>query len=331
MMALLSRSPGPPSSLVLGELPDPVPGPGEIRIDVRAVGVNFPDLLIIQDLYQVKPPRPFAPGSELSGVVDLVGSGVTDLHIGDRVMASPVRGAMAQKAIALPQNCFMIPQGMSFEEAAALLMTYGTSQHALKDRARLLPGETLLVLGAGGGVGLAAVELGKSMGARVVAAASSEQKVSLAEAHGADVGLVYPPNSMDKAASRRLSNEFKTACGPEGAHVVFDPVGGAYTEAALRAAAWEGRYLVVGFPAGIPSIPLNLPLLKGCQLVGVFWGEYTRRHPSDHAINVADLISLFARGAIRPEITARYPLARGGEAIASLAARTARGKVVITL
>ena len=331
MKALLSHKPGGPDSLVLEEIPDPTPGPGQVRVAVRAVGVNFPDLLIIQDLYQFKPPRPFAPGAELSGVIDVLGPGVTKLHVGDRVLMSCVSGAMAEKAIGSADNCFKIPDGMGFDAAAALLMTYGTSQHALKDRARLRPGETLLVLGAGGGVGLAAVELGKIMGARVIAAASSEQKLSLAKEHGADEGVQYPTGALDKAAAKALSDQFKAACGRDGAHVIYDAIGGDYTEAALRAIAWEGRHLVVGFPAGIPKLPLNLPLLKSCQVVGVFWGEFTRRFPDIHSVNVAALMKLYEDGKIKPAVTERYPLAQGGQAIAKLGARASRGKIVVTI
>jgi NADPH2:quinone reductase len=220
---------------------------------------------------------------------------------------------------------------MPFDEAAALLMTYGTSQHALKDRAQLRAGETLLVLGAGGGVGLAAVELGKAMGARVVAAASSAEKLALARERGADEGVQYPSGSLDKTAARALTDRLKAACGAEGAQVIYDGVGGDYTEASLRAIGWQGRHLVVGFPAGIPKLPLNLPLLKSCQIVGVFWGEFTRRYPELHAANVATLIAMYRDGRIKPAVMERFPLARGGEAIARLGSRGARGKVVVVI
>jgi NADPH2:quinone reductase len=331
MKALLSRAAGGPDTLVLDEIPEPTPAAGEVRISVRAVGVNYPDLLMIQDLYQIKQPRPFAPGGELAGIIDAVGEGVSTLRAGDRVLASPVRGAMAEKAIALADNCFKIPDQMGFDEAAALLMTYGTSQHALKDRADLQAGETLLVLGAGGGVGLAAVELGKLMGARVIAAASSSDKLALAREHGADDGVQYPTGTLDKAAARALTDRLKAVCGADGAHVIYDSVGGDYAEAALRAIAWEGRYLVIGFPAGIPKLPLNLPLLKGCQVLGVFWGEFTKRFPDAHIANVAALMKLYVDGNIKPAVTERFPLARGGEAIARLGARAARGKVVVII
>jgi NADPH:quinone reductase len=286
-------------------------------------------LLIIRDLYQFKPPRPFSPGGELAGVVESLGENVTSLRVGDRVLVSPVRNAMAEKAIAQAGNCWKIPDAMPFDEAAALLLTYGTSQHALKDRARLRAGETLLVLGAAGGVGLAAVELGKAMGARVIAAASSTEKLALARDHGADDGVQYPAGALDKNAARALTDRFKAACGAQGANVICDAFGGDYSEAALRAVAWQGRHLVVGFTAGIPKLPLNLALLKGCEIVGVFWGEFTQRSPAQHANNVAELMSLYLDGKIKPAVTERFPLARGGDAIARLGSRTARGKIVV--
>jgi NADPH2:quinone reductase len=331
MKALLSKHAGGPETLMLEDIAEPDAGPGQVRIAVRVCGVNFPDLLIIQDLYQYKPPRPFAPGAEVAGVVDAVGEGVENVRPGDRVLLSPVRGGMAEKAVGAATNCWRIPDTMPFDEAAALLMAYGTSQHALKDRAQLRLGETLLVLGAAGGVGLAAVELGKAMGARVVAAASSAQKLELARQHGADDGVQYPAGPLDKSEARALSERFKTACGAGGAQVIYDGVGGDYTEAALRAIGWQGRHLVVGFTAGIPKLPLNLPLLKSCQIVGVFWGEFTTRNPKAHAANVAALMALYLDGRIKPAVTERFPLARGAEAIARLGAREARGKVVVMI
>jgi NADPH2:quinone reductase len=331
MKALLSRVPGGPETLVLEDIPEPVPESGQVRVAVRACGVNYPDLLIIQDLYQIKPTRPFAPGAEIAGVVDAVGEGVSNVRVGDRVLLSPARSGMAEKSVGLAGSCWKIPDAMPFDVAAALLMTYGTSQHALKDRAQLRPGETLLVLGAGGGVGLAAVELGKAMGARVVAAASSAEKLALAREHGADEAIQYPRGALDKTQARALTDQFKAACGAAGANVIYDAVGGDYTESALRAISWQGRHLVIGFPAGIPKLPLNLPLLKSCQIVGVFWGEFTLRFPALHAANVAALMSLYLEGRIRPAVTERFPLARGAEAIARLGAREARGKVVVLI
>ena len=331
MKAMLSKQAGGPDTLVLDELPDPVPGAGEVLIAVKACGVNYPDVLIIEDRYQFKPPRPFAPGGEVAGVVERVGEGVAGFKPGDRVIGSCFSGGMAEKLALRAEGCIAMPAAMPFDEASALVLTYGTSIHALKDRARLRQGETLLVLGAAGGVGLSAVELGKAMGARVVAAASSEEKLALARKHGADAGVVYPAGPFDKAGARALADLFKGACGENGADVIYDPVGGDYSEAALRSIAWEGRFLVVGFPAGIARLPLNLTLLKGCQVVGVFWGAFTRRDPAAHAANVAELMRLYARGAIRPVISERYPLARAGEAIARLASRSAMGKIVVTM
>jgi NADPH2:quinone reductase len=331
MKAMLSRRIGGPETLELAVVPDPAPDAGQVVIAVKACGVNYPDSLIIEDRYQFKPPRPFAPGGEVAGLVEAVGAGVTACKPGDRVIGSLTWGGMAEK-VALPAaRCTPMPPGMPFDEASALVLTYGTSIHALKDRARLKPGETLLVLGAAGGVGLSAVELGKAFGARVVAAASSQEKVDLAREHGADAGVVYPPGPFDKAGARALADLFKGACGEKGADVIYDPVGGDYSEAALRAIAWEGRFLVVGFPAGIARLPLNLTLLKGCQVVGVFWGGFAQRDPKANAANIAELMQLYAKGSIRPLVSERYPLARAGEAIARLAGRQAMGKIVVTM
>jgi NADPH2:quinone reductase len=331
MKAVLSKAPGGPASLVLEEVADPTPRPREVVVRVAACGVNFPDSLIIEDKYQIRPPRPFSPGGEVSGVIESVGAEVEDLAVGQRVLASPGWGGMAEKVAVAAARVVPIPDAMPFDEAAALLFTYGTTYHALKDRAHLEPGETLLVLGAAGGVGSAAVELGKAMGARVIAAASTQDKVDLAMSWGADSGLVYPSGPFDKDGARKLADLFKSACGENGADVVYDSVGGDYSEAALRAIAWEGRFLVVGFPAGIAKIPLNLALLKGCDIVGVFWGDFARRNPGANAANNAELIALCEAGKIRPRVSQRFPLARAGEAIALLAGRGALGKVVVTV
>ncbi|MEO6377687.1 MAG: NADPH:quinone oxidoreductase family protein [Caulobacteraceae bacterium] len=331
MKALLSKAPGGPDTLVLEERPDPQPGPGEARIAVRACAVNFPDFLVIQDLYQFKPPRPFSPGAEVAGVIDALGEGTEGLSVGQRVIGWAGNGGMAEKLVLPRARIIPIPDTMPFDQAAAFIMTYATSQHALKDRARIKAGESLLVLGAAGGVGLAAVELGKAYGARVIAAVSSEAKADLARAHGADATVVYPRGPFDKEGRKALSELFKQACGANGADVIYDPVGGDYAEAALRSIGWEGRYLVVGFPAGIPQMPMNLPLLKGCQIVGVFWGAFVARNPEGHKANVAELLDLYSKGALRPEVSESYPLERGGEAIAHLASREALGKVVVTI
>lgn len=331
MKAVLSKAVGGPETLVLEDLPDPVAGPGQVLINVKACGVNYPDVLIIEDKYQFKPPRPFAPGGEVSGVVAAVGEGVTRFKAGDRVLASTGWGGYAEKLALEEQRCTPIPDNMPFDEAAAFVLTYGTSYYALKDRGRIKAGETLLVLGAAGGVGLAAVELGKAMGVRVIAAASSREKVDLAIKHGADSGVVYPRGPFDKDGQKALADLLKGACGPKGWDVAYDAVGGDYSEATLRAAGWNGRFLVVGFPSGIPKIPLNLTLLKSCDIVGVFWGAAVARDPEGHAQNLNELLDLYAAGKIRPYVSERFPLARAGEAIAHLSSRKAMGKVVITV
>lgn len=329
MRAVLSKAPGGPESLVVEEVMDPTPGPGEVVIEVKAVGVNYPDALIIADKYQFKPERPFAPGAEVAGVVDAVGEGVKGVFRGDRVVAVPGWGGMVERLKVRAETLIPIPDSMDYETAAAFIMTYGTSYYALKDRAKLQPGETLLVLGAAGGVGAAAVELGKAMGARVVAAASTNDKVEFALELGADNGLIYPSGPMDKAAQKALSGEFKLSTGRDGADVVFDGVGGDYAEPALRAMDWNGRYLVVGFPAGIPSLPLNLTLLKSVSVIGVFWGAAVARDPKAHAANMAELMQLYAEGKIKPRVSRTFPLERAHEAIQALSDRTAVGKIVV--
>lgn len=331
MKALLSTAPGGPETLVLQELPDPAPGRGEVRIAVAACGVNYPDTLIIEDRYQFRPPRPFSPGGEVSGVIDAVGEGVTTLTVGTRVIGWAGWGGMAEKLVLGADRCLPIPDAMPFETAAAFLMTYGTSMHALKDRGRVKAGDTLLVLGAAGGVGLAAVELGKAMGARVIAAASSDSKAALAKAHGADATVIYPQGPFDADGKKALAELFKTAVGDQGANVIYDPIGGDYTEAALRAIAWEGRLLVVGFPAGIAKLPLNLTLLKGCDVAGVFWGAFVAREPARNREEIAELMALWSRGQVKPEVSEVYPLARAGDAIAALANRQAMGKLVVRM
>ncbi len=328
MKALLSESPGGPETLVLRELPTPMPSAGEVRVAVRACGINYPDALIIVDKYQLKPTRPFAPGFEVAGVIEMIGPGVNLFTVGDKVIVNGGFGGLAEQLIVDASRCIAMPADMPFDIAASLLVTYGTSQHALKDRANLRAGETLLVLGAAGGVGLAAVELGKALGARVIAAVSTKEKAALALAHGADRTVIYPTIVTDSRATAAL---FKEACGPSGADVIYDPVGGDYAEPALRAIAWEGRYLVIGFPAGIPKFPLNLMLLKGCDVRGVFWGSFVERNPDKHAINMNEIMNMLAEGRIRPEISARFPLARGGEAIAKLIRREALGKIIVLI
>jgi NADPH:quinone reductase len=322
MKAVLCKAYGPPDSLVVEELPSPAPGRGEVLLDVRACGVNFPDVLIIQNKYQFRPPLPFAPGGEVAGVVKALGDGVSTLKIGDRVIGSSGWGGFAEELVLDASRVTPIPDAMDFVTASAFLLTYGTSHHALKDRAQLRPGETLLVLGAAGGVGLAAVEIGKVMGARVIAAASAPEKLAVCREHGADEVIDY--------AKEDLKERVKQLTAGEGADVVYDPVGGAYSETALRATAWNGRFLVIGFAAGdIPKIPLNLVLLKGCQIVGVFWGAFTAREPAHNRANIDELLAWFLAGKIKPHVSATYPLERAAVALNDMAARRVTGKVVL--
>ena len=336
MKALLSHAPGGPETLRIDDLPSPTPGPGELKVRVRAAAINYPDVLIIEDKYQFKPPRPFAPGGEIAGEVIALGDGVPGFEdggwaVGDRLIAVTGWGGLVEEIVIPARSAFRLPAERSFVDGAALLLTYATSIHALYDRGKLAAGQTLLVLGAAGGVGLAAVELGKARGARVIAAVSSDKKAAAARAAGADDAIVYPCGPFDKGASKALAEQFKAAVGPGGADVIYDPVGGDYAEAALRSIAWEGRYLVVGFPAGIPRLPLNLTLLKSCDVCGVFWGAFAARDPAANAAHVAELFRLWDEGKINPVVSATYPLERGGEAIAALAARSVIGKVVVTL
>jgi NADPH:quinone reductase len=331
MKALLSNEPGGPETLSLEERPDPVAGPGELLVRVRATAINYPDVLIIEDKYQFKPPRPFAPGGEIAGQVEAVGEGVEGWTVGDRLIAVPGHGGLAEKIVIPAKSAIPLPDSRSFTEGAALLLTYATSIHALYDRGRLEAGETLLILGAAGGVGLAAVELGNAKGARVIAAVSSEEKAAAAREAGADLAIVYPVGPFDKDGQKALAEQFKDAVGPAGANVIYDPVGGDYAEPALRAIAWEGRYLVVGFPAGIPRLPLNLTLLKSCDVCGVFWGAFAARDPRANAAHVENLFRLWDEGKIGPKVSATYPLEQAGQAIAAMAARQVIGKVVVTI
>jgi NADPH2:quinone reductase len=322
MKAVLCRAFGPASTLRVEEVPSPRPGPGQLVISTRACGVNFPDTLIIQGKYQFKPDFPFSPGGEVSGVVKETGDGVTAFRAGDRVIAATTFGGYAEEVVADASRTLAIPDGMDFESAAAFVLTYGTSHHALKDRAQLRAGETLLVLGAAGGVGLAAVELGKLMGARVIAAASSAEKLAVCRAHGADETIDY--------AAEDLRVRLRELTGGRGVDVVYDPVGGAFSEPALRSMAWNGRFLVVGFAAGtIPSLPLNLPLLKGCSVVGVFWGGFMRNEPERNRANLDEIAQWAAEGKLRPHVSARYPLDRAAEALDALTGRRVQGKVVL--
>lgn len=330
MKAVLSKEVGGPETLVVEDIPAPEAGPGNVVIDVKAVGVNYPDALMLRDMYQVKPPRPFAPGGEVAGIVNHVGAGVDNWKPGDRVVAVVGNGAMVEQMEIPALGLLPVPEEVPLDEASAFLVTYGTSYYALKDRARVQPGETLLVVGAAGGVGLSAVQLGKAMGMEVTAACSSQDKVDLCLEHGASKGIVYPRGPLDRDQQKKFSSDIKEA-GGGGVDVIYDAVGGDYAEPAVRGMNWEGRFLVIGFPAGIPKLPLNLTLLKNCQIVGVFWGAFTARQPEDNAANIADLFQMYADGKIRPYVSSRYSLENAGDAIAELENRQAKGKVVVTI
>ena len=331
MKALRTHAVGGPDTLTLDEVEVPTPGEGQVLVDVKACAINFPDTLMIRDLYQFKPERPYAPGGEIAGVVEAVGPGVEGFAVGDKVLAGIGNGGLVEKVVVAANRLFPIPDGVPFEKAASLLMTYGTTIHGLKDRGHIKEGDTVLILGAAGGVGLSAVELAKAFGARVVAAVSSEEKGEVARKAGADEVVIYPKDEMDKDASKALANAFKAACGPEGANIVYDIVGGQYSEPALRSIAWEGRFLVVGFPAGIAKMPLNLTLLKSCDICGVFWGAFTAREPVKYREQVAELFELMKAGKIDPLVSETFPLERGGDAIAKLESRQAVGKLVVTM
>jgi len=322
MRALLCHRPGAPDDLTIGELPDPVPDPGQAVVRIEAAALNFFDLLIIAGQYQYKPEFPFSPGAEFAGTVESVGPDVAGIATGDRVIGYSGWGAAREKLAIAADRLIKMPDGLDAERASGLIVTYGTSYYALKDRAALKPGETLAVLGASGGVGLAAVELGKLLGARVIACASSDDKLAFAREHGADDGVNY--------SSGDLREGLKKLGGEHGIDVVYDPIGDKYAEPALRSLAWYGRYLVVGFAAGqIPKLPLNLVLLKGCDVRGVFWGSWTQREPAAHRANTADLIRWCAEGKLSAHVHAAYPLADAAQALKDIAARKVMGKVVL--
>jgi NADPH2:quinone reductase len=322
MKALICREYGPPENLIVQDMPDLQPGPGEVVVRVRAAGVNFPDALIVQNLYQFKPTPPFSPGGETAGEVLAVGEGVQRVKVGDKVMALTIWGGFAEQVLAKQDQIIPMPEGLSFEVAGSLLLTYGTCLHALRDRAALQPGQTVLVLGAAGGIGIATIELAKALGARVIAAASSAEKLATCRAKGADEVINY--------REQNLRDEVKRLTGGQGVDVVMDPVGGDYAEQALRSMAWRGRYLVVGFTDGqIPRLPLNLVLLKGCAIVGVFWGDFIRREPKAAQADLRDLVDLLRQGKITPLISGRYSLEQGAQAILELSQRRAQGKLIV--
>lgn len=322
MKAIVCKDWGPPDSLELQDLPDLVPEAGEVVVEVRAAGVNFPDVLTVQGKYQYRPELPFTPGNEFAGTVRAVGAGVSHFKAGDKVIGFARSGAFAEQVRAPADVLMPMPPGMDFDIAAAITLTYGTSHHAVVDRAQLKAGETMLVLGAAGGVGLAAIEIGKALGARVIAAASSAEKLEVCRAHGADVLIDYSKEDLREA--------LKAATGGKGPDVIYDPVGGPYTEPALRSIAWRGRHLVIGFAAGdIPKLPWNLMLLKGASVVGVFWGEFARREPQANVAAMREMLGWMAEGKLRPLVSQRYALADTAQALNDMADRKVTGKVVI--
>ena len=332
MKALQCVELGGPEKLVVNDVADPEIAEDHIIIEVKSASVNFPDVLMIQGLYQFQPPLPFIPGGESAGVVIELGDGVEGFNVGDKVFAATGVGGICEKILAHKNNVRPIPENMDFEIAAALSVTYGTSIYALKQRANLKAGETLLVLGASGGVGLATVQLGKAMGAKVIAAASTQEKVDICIENGADEGFVYPSGNLDRDQQKELSNKIKELTGGLGPNVIYDPVGGTYAEPCLRSIAWDGRYLVIGFAAGadqIPKMPLNLTLLKGCQIVGVFWGAWTGMFPVENQKNFEELFEMYEDGKINPAPSDKFTLETSAEAIAHLKDRKAKGKVVI--
>jgi NADPH2:quinone reductase len=332
MKAMLCTHYGPPEEMELRDLPSPVPGKGQVLITVKACGVNFPDVLMLADKYQFKPALPFPPGGEIAGVVKALGDSVTNVKVGDRVAVSVGNGGFAEEVVAVAGRCVPMAANVSFEAASAFIVTYGTTYHALKDRAKLRAGETLVVLGAAGGVGLSAVELGVAFGAKVIAGASTQEKVDLAIKHGAVDGFVYPRLPLSRDQQKALSDTIKAKTGGAGADVLYDPVGDQYAEPALRAMNWEGRYLVIGFAAGeIPKVPLNLALLKGCDVLGVFWGAWTAREPKRAADSLREIMQMISNGKLKPDVSAKFPLAEAGKAIRMLQDRKAMGKVVVTM
>jgi NADPH2:quinone reductase len=322
--AALCKEYGPPRSLVVEDVEPPEPGRGEVKLRVHACGVNFPDILMMAGKYQSRPDMPFSPGGEVSGEIITVGEGVEGLATGQRVLGMAGHGGMAEE-ICLPAAAVVpIPDNMDYETAAGFILTYGTSYHALKQRARLQEGETLLVLGAAGGVGLAAVELGRLMGARVIAAASSREKLDLAGEYGATDFVNY--------TEENLKDRVKELTGGRGVDVIYDPVGGELFDQCMRSIAWKGRVLVIGFASGeIPKVPVNLALLKGCEIVGVFWGAFTQREPEVHRENTRELLEFATSGKLKPHISATFPLEQAGEALAVLAERKALGKVIVRI
>ena len=329
MKAFVCKEFGPIESHGIEEVPDPVAGDGQVVVDIKATGISFPDVLIVQGLYQFKPPFPFSPGGEISGVVSAVGNGVTRFKEGDRVMGNVGSGGLVEKGAYFEQQLMPLPETMDFKVAAGFSLNYGTTIHGLKQRGELKAGETILILGAGGGLGITAIHVAKAMGAKVLAGVSSQEKLDLCKKEGADEGIIYP-REMDRDAQKELSNEIKEM-SDGGVDVIYDIVGGDYAEPSLRAIKRHGRYLVIGFTAGIPKMPLNLTLLKECQIIGVFWGQFAGLDRDINRENFEELFQMHADGKIKPFVSETYPLDKAGEAIKSLEDRKVLGKVVVSM
>ncbi len=329
MKAFLCKEFGPVDSHLVEEIDDPIAGPGQVVVDIKATGISFPDVLIVQGLYQFKPPFPFSPGSEISGVVSSVGEGVTMYKEGDRVMGSIGSGGLREKGVYLEQQLMPLPETMDFHTAAGFPLNYGTTYHAFKQRGELKAGQSVLVLGAGGGLGITAIHIAKAMGAKVIAAASSQEKIDLCKKEGADEGIIYE-REMDRDLQKKFSDQIKEVTGG-GVDMIYDLVGGDYAEPALRAIARHGKYLVIGFTAGIPKMPLNLTLLKECQIVGVFWGQFAGIEYAENQQNFKELFDLHAEGRIKPFVTETYTLDESATAIKTLEDRKVLGKVVVSM
>ena len=332
MNAIVCKEFGPPSSLVYEEVQTAEPSKNQVLVDIHAAGVNFPDTLIIKNEYQFKPPLPFTPGGELAGVVSAIGEGVTEFNIGDEVVGMPGNGSFAEQILISKNQLFKKPSNMDFATASCFTLTYGTSHYALKDKAQLQEGETVLIMGASGGVGISAIEIAKAMGAKVVAAASSDDKLEVCKKYGADEVINYGGYDLkDREQIKLFRNDIGKVTGGNGPNVIYDPVGGDFTEPALRSIAWAGRFLVIGFAAGnIPSIPLNLYLVKGCSAVGVFWGAFTMREPQNHLVNMQQLAQWHEEGKIKAPVTQTFPLENAADALDTILARKATGKIALT-
>ncbi len=329
MKAFVCKEFGPIESHTIENIPEPEAGDGQVVVDIKATGISFPDVLIVQGLYQFKPPFPFSPGGEIAGIVSSVGNGVTKFKEGDRVMGNTGSGGLVERGAFFETQLMPLPESMSFQIAAGFSLNYGTSIHGLKQRAALKPNESILILGAGGGLGITAIHVAKAMGAKVIAAVSSEDKLELCKKEGADEGILYP-KEMDRDLQKKFSNDIKEISN-DGVEVIYDIVGGDYAEPALRAIKRHGRYLVIGFTAGIPKMPLNLTLLKECQIIGVFWGQFVGLDRDVNTKNFKELFQLHEEGKIKPFISETFPLDRAGEAIKTLADRKVLGKVVVSM